>query len=186
MLKKCREAVFLLAVVTMSVFWTLALTGSFPSTPNKDASSQGSTEKANQGASPIRAVDPLAAFTAALVVVGILQAALIYFQFRDSRILQRAFISVEPGGIRPFENEDERIACDIVIRNAGNLPAQHVAWVIGTKLTSNQVQKEFPLRDAASIGGDIVVAPHITTRKGAKPITKKQFNETVVGSAEDR
>jgi hypothetical protein len=46
-------------------------------------------------------------------------------QMEMTRILQRAYLSVEPGGIVPFKSGDD-LACDFLIHNVGHLPATQV------------------------------------------------------------
>jgi hypothetical protein len=100
-------------------------------------------------------------------------------QISDTKILQRAYLSVVPGGIRPFAgmNED-RIACDIIICNAGNLPARKVSWFIDKKYSEDAYEADFQLGES-SLVGDIVIAPRGEVRKGASPTNKKVFAERV-------
>src|SRR6185369_1548321 len=59
-------------------------------------------------------------------------------QANDTRILQRAYLSVEPGGILPFEDDDsDRVVGEIVIRNAGHLPARDVSCFLDRDISSD-------------------------------------------------
>jgi hypothetical protein len=63
----------------------------------------------------------VAAFTAALVWIG-------FLQWKDSRLLQRAYLSVEPLGISC--RKDGPWFATVGIHNAGRLPARDVRWYI--------------------------------------------------------
>jgi high-affinity Fe2+/Pb2+ permease len=67
-------------------------------------------------------------------------------QLRDARAMQRAFISVEPGGIREFDSKDGRIACDIIMINGGNVPAIEIQWTIYKGYSANGFRKKFKIR----------------------------------------
>jgi len=112
----------------------------------------------------------IAGFTIVLAGVG-------RRQISDTRILQRAYLSVTPAGIRPFgSDDDDRIACDILICNAGNLPARNVSWFIDKKYSEDAQEADFPIPNDVQ-SGDIVIAPRGEVRKGSKPTDKKIFVE---------
>jgi hypothetical protein len=46
----------------------------------------------------------------------------------ETRILQRAYVSVEPGGVRPHVDRPDRVNCYVIFRNVGHLPARNVRW----------------------------------------------------------
>ncbi len=83
----------------------------------------------------------------------------------DTRILQRAYLSVEPGGINQFLDGTHRLACDIVMRNAGNLPATNVAWYITREIAVEGKKRGFTI---AAREGKIVLPPKAFARKGSK------------------
>jgi hypothetical protein len=51
-------------------------------------------------------------------------------QADDTRILQRAYISVNPLGIARFTSGQAFFSCDVGFQNVGNLPARKVRWFI--------------------------------------------------------
>jgi|SRR5581483_5241561 len=121
-----------------------------------------------------------------LTAIGTLVLAFFTFVLsRDARRTQRAFIAVEPGGIRPFEGNDRRIACDIIITNAGNLPARHVSWLIRRKFSTDAFESDFPINDRELVG-DIVIAPRVPARKGGPPLDKDEFRQKRETAEEDR
>jgi hypothetical protein len=98
--------------------------------------------------------DPVAYFTLWLVAfTGVLAVSTIGLwavtawgvrnQRRDTEILQRAYLNVEPGGIAPYTsptasyNPDFRVVAHIRIRNTGNLPARHVRYHLNTEFSPN-------------------------------------------------
>jgi hypothetical protein len=82
----------------------------------------------------------VAYFTFCLVVVGAFQA---WGQSKETRILQRAYLSVEPGGIAPYaspdtlDDPDYRLVGHIRIRNAGHLPARKVTYHFNTAFSTD-------------------------------------------------
>ena len=133
-------------------------------------------------------------------------ATVAFFQMRDARraigaaedsakaakvsvdaemAMQRAFIAVEPGGIRPYGLPDNRIACDILITNAGNLPARNVKWLIERKYSDDPAEKDFP-KELAKLAGDIVIAPKGSARKGGNPTDTVTFDKHRTAAQPDR
>jgi hypothetical protein len=65
-------------------------------------------------------------------------------QQTDTRIIQRAYLSVEPGGLQPLVDGSPRLVCTVIIRNAGNLPARDVSWYIDREIVSEDDHDIFP------------------------------------------
>lgn len=59
----------------------------------------------------------------------------------NTRILQRAYISVQPGGIA--ERSLKGSHPNIVIHNAGNLPARHISWTINCVVDNERRRSQF-------------------------------------------
>jgi hypothetical protein len=72
---------------------------------------------------------PVSVFSGLLFVVTTGLVVLGCLQFNDSRILQRAYLSVDPLGIRR-RNGKLPFFAHVGIRNGGRLPARNVAWFI--------------------------------------------------------
>jgi hypothetical protein len=64
-------------------------------------------------------------------------------QEKDTQILQRAYLSVEPGGVAPYASPtatfdpDWRVVAHIRIHNAGHLPARNVSYHFNTQFSSD-------------------------------------------------
>jgi len=84
-------------------------------------------------------------------------------QVKDTKILQRAYVTVEPLGIVKLV-EGKRVIGHVGIKNAGNLPAENVGWFIGFKKSGNAKETDFPLKDPQ---GKIVIAPKVTAPRGS-------------------
>jgi hypothetical protein len=84
-------------------------------------------------------------------------------QIADTRILQRAYISVEPRGIR-LRVDSSSIMGHVAIRNAGNLPARNVSWFINIKWSPNGEEEVFPL---SSGKGSVVITPGTEAMRGS-------------------
>jgi hypothetical protein len=65
---------------------------------------------------------------AALVVLTCLLAWIGWKQIKLTRILQRAYVSADAGGIRT--SMEGYLYASVIFRNVGHLPASRVAWVI--------------------------------------------------------
>lgn len=125
----------------------------------------------------------------ATVIVGIFTGTLwwaVAGQYDDTRIIQRAFIAVEPGGIREFDSKDGRIACNIIIINAGNLPARNVRWTIYKGYSRNGAREKFPIREFTMVKNGIVLAPKAAAIKGGRPTNKKRFDAIRIGAEADK
>jgi hypothetical protein len=81
--------------------------------------------------------DPVAGFTALLALATLILVGIAYLQIRQGRIVQRAYVAVEPLGVHLMV-EGDRVIGHIGIRNAGRLPARQLSWFINIK-HSNKV-----------------------------------------------
>jgi hypothetical protein len=88
-------------------------------------------------------------------------------QERDTRTLQRAYLSVEPGGIHPFPDGTHRMSCDLIIKNAGSLPAR--TSIIFTDREDSHKRYFVPPRYEEETV-EIVIAPHGEARLGARHV----------------
>jgi len=104
-------------------------------------------------------------------------------QSRETQILQRAYLSVEPVGIEPWVpfgsniSSGEVVVCHCGIHNKGNLPARDVRWHIDMRFCSKDDLKneDFPIGNY--VGEGIVIPPQVTIRQGGphKPILDKRM-----------
>jgi hypothetical protein len=76
-------------------------------------------------------------------------------QERDTRILQRAYISVEPLGIK-LRVDGGTVMAHVAMRNAGNLPARDLSWFINIRWSLNGSEDNFPISQGK---GSVVIAP---------------------------
>lgn len=86
-------------------------------------------------------------------------------QYRDTRILQRAYIAVEPRGI-VLSIEGDSLIGRVAFVNAGNLPAGQLSWLIDMSFTQNGEEKSFPISKPAK--GSIIIAPKAIAVRGAE------------------
>lgn len=78
-------------------------------------------------------------------------------QAKDTRILQRAYLSVQPDGVRRLFKPPETAHAGISIVNAGNLPARNVAWIINQAFSNDDGLKDFPIDTVKAEGTNVVV-----------------------------
>jgi hypothetical protein len=107
--------------------------------------------------------------TFVLAIFTILLSIVAFNQTSDTRILQRAYLSVRPAGIHMLRNRNEAVA-HIEICNAGNLPATHVKWFIRHNFCSNSDWKIGRIDTHLVEGSGNVLAPHAKMRHGGKEI----------------
>jgi hypothetical protein len=82
----------------------------------------------------------------------------------DTKILQRAYLSVEPGGVSASGSLDKAHP-NITIRNAGNLPARHVRWTIKWQVSQDHRLAELPV-DAEVAEGNNTLPPGTAMTQG--------------------
>lgn len=103
----------------------------------------------------------IACFTITLARIGKRQIA-------DTRILQRAYLSVEPLGIEPIAGADNQQSNAVVgIKNTGHLPATNVAWVIEIDLCGEK--RWIPPPISRKREGQNVIAPGAIMPQGSEP-----------------
>jgi len=109
----------------------------------------------NSGAITAVATAVIALFTVALTWLGCRQ-------FLDSRILQRAYVGVDPGGVRLW-SDNKQLVAHVLIKNAGNLPASEVKWTIYLEPDISRERKNFPIVES-DIEGSHFIVPRGTLR----------------------
>lgn len=97
----------------------------------------------------------IAVYTAVLAGIGRNQS-------KETRILQRAYVSVEPDGIHAHHQGwgDGRIGqkgplrslAHVTIKNSGRLPARKIAWTIEHKFSDERYLDDFPFSTLKPIG----------------------------------
>ena len=102
-------------------------------------------------------------------------------QSETAKILQRAYLSVEAGGIAPYasptdiKDKDWRVVAHISVRNAGNLPARNVRYHFNTEFSTDEFWSEERLatidkkgKDSGASGptGNNVIPPGGTMNQG--------------------
>jgi hypothetical protein len=90
-------------------------------------------------------------------------------QMRQTKILQRAFLSVEPKGVHALHRVGPVSVGHIGIKNVGHLPARNVKWVIEFALSEDDRLNRFVVNEEAA-EGDNVVSPGSEMRQGSGPI----------------
>jgi hypothetical protein len=118
----------------------------------------------------------LAKFTITIAKVGNRQVA-------DTRILQRAYIAVEPEGIEPLFDRT-RVLGHVGIKNAGNLPARHLTWFISLKMSNDYDERDFPIQKPQ---GNIVLPPGAISLRGSQSnVSIDNLNRGVDAAPADR
>lgn len=100
------------------------------------------------------------------VLIGLLALATLWlvwiasWQSKDMRSAQRAYLAVEPLGIRVLPDANRAVGL-IGVRNAGHLAARKVSCFITVKQSEKDDEKSFPLDKP---NGAIGIAPSATAR----------------------
>jgi hypothetical protein len=112
----------------------------------------------------------LAIATVIIAIYTIVLARVARRQTKDTRILQRAYLSVLPGGIHILNNQLIGVA-HIEIHNGGNLPATRTKWFINHSLEGYGDLEIGEIDVRLTRTGDNTVSPKTTMRLGGPPIT---------------
>jgi hypothetical protein len=121
--------------------------------------------------------DPAAVYTAVLAVstigLWIVTARGIRNQRRDTEILQRAYLSVEPGGIREPYDRADRVNGYVVCRNRGHLPARKLSWHVrtdtgqqGAENFGQQGAENFPIGEMSEPRGVVTPGTEMIRQSG--------------------
>jgi hypothetical protein len=133
--------------------------------------------------------DPVAFYTFVLAVfTGILGASTIGLwivtakgirnQARDTEILERAYLSVDPGGTEFYQDRRDRVVAKIIIRNVGHLPARNVRFC-GEAGSQGGQADDFPIKEL--FPGKIILAPGAVSMRRVATIFDRQVgNSTYV------
>jgi hypothetical protein len=78
----------------------------------------------------------------------------------------RAYVSVEPKGIRKLYPNKDAVLAHVGFHNTGSIFAKNVRIFMDTKLSENGDETGFPI-DESSISGKVVIAPRATIFSGA-------------------
>jgi hypothetical protein len=95
-------------------------------------------------------------------------------QERDTKIIQRAYLAVEPDGIRPMRSDIGKLLGYVTIKNVGHLPARNVSAFVSIKYANGDHYNDFSLGVA---DGSYVVAPGIFLRQGSSSFDKSVINK---------
>lgn len=103
--------------------------------------------------------------TALVALFTIILAGVGKRQIEDTRILQRAYVTVEAAGIYMLRNRSECVA-HVEIINSGNLPATAVKWLIRMEKRGDKDWEPPSIPDP--IEGNNVIPPKGKIRQGSK------------------
>jgi hypothetical protein len=78
-------------------------------------------------------------------------------QSTDTRVLQRAYLAIAPGGVIPLSSTTPPYTvAHISVQNVGNLPARNVSWFIDCKLSLDGKLNDFPIDESLFYGKNII------------------------------
>jgi hypothetical protein len=95
-----------------------------------------------------------------------------WLQYRANKILQRAYLAVEPLGVETIPQEG--VLGYVGISNVGNLPARKVRWCLYIECDNDKERKHFPVFDV-DVDGNNVVPPGTVMRRGSKAIPSHEL-----------
>jgi hypothetical protein len=102
----------------------------------------------------------LSAFTALLFISTVLlwwsTRRGIQTQSEDTRILQRAYVAVEPMGLLPVGSSDTN--GHYRIQNAGRLPARNIRWYAYVRNSAGQDERLFEINENDLYGNNVLAA----------------------------
>src|ERR1043165_6849804 len=78
-------------------------------------------------------------------------------QIKDTEMLQRTYIAVNPGDIRPFNHALAPYnVAHVEVQNVGNLPARNVPGFIDTKIHADGALNECPVDEHLFYGNNVI------------------------------
>lgn len=89
-------------------------------------------------------------------------------QAEETRLLQRAYISIEPQGIRNFSKSPTAAIAHIQIKNVGHLPAKNVRWDLKVTPSKANDLDDFDVNLLSPKGADVIF-PGMEVRRGSEP-----------------
>ena len=95
-------------------------------------------------------------------------------QINQTKILQRAYLSVVPLGIKRFRSGQAFFSCDIGIRNVGHLPAINVRWSIDRVFNDDRFFNGLEIKENRFQGSN-VIPPGTESIKGGERIESASF-----------
>jgi hypothetical protein len=123
--------------------------------------------------------DPVSFYTAVLAVSTILLWIVtwrgIRGQSKDTRIIQRAYLSADLAGINPLRTATAQAGGHVVLahvdfRNVGHLPARNVTWFMHLKVSTSDKETDFPISQNGFVGNN-VIAPGSVMKQGTDHVT---------------
>jgi hypothetical protein len=112
----------------------------------------------------------LATATVALVLATLGLVLVAYRQFVDSRLNNRAYVSVEPKGLSPWRGTPNQFLAHMSVRNAGVMPARNLTWLFHIEMDNNGDRQVFPV--GAQRRGSQLVVGHSAMSRGTPPTTQ--------------
>ena len=115
----------------------------------------------------------IAAGTMIIAIFTTVLAGVARRQVKDTKILQRAYISVEPEGISTLRDDpiENRIVAHIGIHNTGRLPATDVSWTILQEYSGDKRKSNFVV-DQSTVEGSNILAAGAKMTQGGPLITQ--------------
>jgi hypothetical protein len=160
------------ALLAVAIFAMGFLAGSSPQSLTA-SKSQGSEkgEKERSDNNPLvqfwdwTTHDAVSFYTFVLVILTGVLAGVGWIQTKQTRILQRAYVGVEPDGIRTSSHGD--LIGHVVFRNVGHLPAKSLSWALLPIQPSNDPAWRLPVIPPGLFEGNNVVPIGTRMKKGS-------------------
>jgi hypothetical protein len=90
-------------------------------------------------------------------------------QTKLTKTLERAFLAVNPLGIRPFRSDPAKLVGYVKVVNVGRLPAKEVEWFIDIKVANGSRVSEFP---TGQFEGDNFLPRGVEMIEGSSPLER--------------
>lgn len=113
----------------------------------------------------------LAAFTGVLCAATVELWLASRRQLEDARLNNRAYVSVEPGGLAPWRGTSDQFLGHVRITNAGILPARRLTWLLQIEMSANGDRQDFKIPTERR--GNQLVVGRSSMARGSPPILQK-------------
>ena len=88
---------------------------------------------------------------------------------------QRAYVAVNPGGVKMIESPPDKAIADVLIENVGRLPARDVRWAFWYEFTEDCRKKYFEIDSSKAEGGN-TLPPGGTMTQGSQQFSGAELD----------
>jgi hypothetical protein len=114
----------------------------------------------------------LTIFNGLLLACTVALAIIARSQRNDLRVIQKAYISAEPGGLHSLwgETREHWVIGHVKFQNGGRMPARNFRWYATIACDENDLRADFPIPPVTEFEGTTIIAPGSAMKFGTRDI----------------